>query len=112
MSYVASTLAFESRQYLVTQRLHGISIYERKQVIDPDENDLPAIIANKQSSVTMAAYKVKDTQQLNQHLVPLTCCLLEPIQGLFQPPHLSSVITQLTRLDNVFCFSQHATLKC
>ena len=106
------TPAFGSRQYLCTDCFHDISNCEHKQVINPDEDDTPAILTNKQSRITMTMYKTKLMQQSDQHLVPLTCCLLEAIQSLFQLPHSSTVVTQLTRLNKLHNIIQLAILEC
>ena len=92
MSNSVFTPAFGSRQYLCTDCFHDIINCEHKQVINPDEDDTPAILANKQSRVTVTTCEIKLMQQSDQHLVPLTCCRLEATQSLFQLQHSSIVV--------------------
>ena len=112
MSDFAFTPAFESRQYLGTKSFHDISSCEYKQVINPDEDETPAILANEQSRITVATHEIKIMQSTDQHFVPFTCCLFETMQSLFQLPHSPTVVTQLTRLSNIHNIMQLAILEC
>ena len=94
MSNFAFTPAFESRQYLGTQCFHDNSTCEYKPIINPDEDETLAILAKEQGTVTVATHEAKIMQQIDQHLVPFTCCLLEAIQSLFQLPYSPTGVTR------------------
>ena len=60
MSNFAFTPVFESRQHLFThQCFHDISNCEHMQVINPGEDDAHTILSNEQSTITVAACKIK-----------------------------------------------------
>ena len=61
---------------------------------------------------TVASHEVKIMQLTDQHLEPLTCCRLEAIQSLDQLQQSPTVVTQLTRLNNVHNIIQLAILEC